>query len=63
MRQVGRNQLRYRLPETRLNDADNCVAHRVAVGRFRRTHGFLVVPTGILSDVLLSELPKSLHYG
>jgi hypothetical protein len=48
---------------TDLNDADNCVAHRVAVDRFRRSHCFLVVSTGILGDVLLSEVLKSLHHG
>ena len=63
MRQVGAINYVTGYPATGLNDADNCVAHRVAVGRFRRTHCFLVVPTGILSDVLLSEFPKSLHHG
>jgi len=30
---------------------------------FGGAHCFLVVPTGILSDVLLSEFPKRLHHG
>jgi hypothetical protein len=50
-------------PATGLNAADNCVAHRVAVSRCRRTHRFLAVLIDILSDVLLSEPPKSLHHG
>jgi len=63
MRQVGAINYVTGYLGTSLNDADNCVAHRAAVGRFRRAHGFLVIPTGILSDVLLSEFPKRMHHG